>query len=158
MTTNLTTITGSKPSEIDFARCECCRMTEEYTAVYIETVRNLYAGKFICGLCSEAVKYEMFRWGNKKERRIGLDEALAVHMKLCGEFVASPSPKKVDLISAIGEMFRRRLILNLPPSVVASGATTASPRSVAAIEGGEICAAAVIDGGGSCLPALSGGA
>ncbi|XP_010501073.1 PREDICTED: uncharacterized protein LOC104778344 [Camelina sativa] len=158
MTTNLMTVTVSKPSEIDCARCECCCMTEEYTAIYIETVRDIYAGKFICGLCSEAVKYEMFRWGNKKERRIGLDEALAVHMKLCGDFVSSPSPKKVDLISVIGEMFRRRLILNLPPSVVASGATTASPRSAAAIEGGEICAAAVIGGGGSCLPALSGGA
>ncbi|XP_006304272.2 uncharacterized protein LOC17900890 [Capsella rubella] len=147
MTTNLTAITESKPSEIVLARCECCCMTEEYTAEYIGSVRNIYAGKFICGLCSEAVEYEIMRCRG----RIGVDEALAIHMNLCGEFVSSPSPK-VDLISAIGEMFRRRLILNLP--MVVTSAATASPRSIP--EGGEICAAAVI--GGSCLAALSGGA
>lgn len=150
---NLMAITESKASETDFARCQCCRMTEEYTAAYIESVRSLYAGIFICGLCSEAVKYEIFCSG-EKQRRIGIDEALAIHMRFCGEFVASQSPK-VDFISAIGEMFRRRLVLNLPR--VLTSAAPASPRSISVVDGGDICATAVLGGAGSSLPALSGG-
>ncbi|KAF8090961.1 hypothetical protein N665_0460s0004 [Sinapis alba] len=141
-------IIPTKSSETEFAVCECCGMTEEYTAAYIESLRDLYAGKFICGLCSEAVSYEMFR------RQIGVDEAIAIHVRVCGEFFSSPSPA-VDFISAIGEMFRRRLVLGLP-RVVASASP--SPRSVPVVDGGVVCAAAVIGGAGSCLPALSGGA
>lgn len=141
-------ILAMKSSETEFAMCECCGMSEEYTAAYIESVRDLYAGKLICGLCSEAVSYEMFR------RQIDVDEALAIHTRVCGEFLSSPSPT-VDFISAIGEMFRRRLVLGLP-RVVASAALP-SPRSVPAVDGGVVCAAAVIGGAGSCLPALSGG-
>ncbi|VVA90529.1 unnamed protein product [Arabis nemorensis] len=77
-------------------------MMEEYTAENIQSVRDLFAGKFVCGLCSEAVKYEIFR------RRIGVDEALAIHLRFYSEFFASPSPT-IYFISAIGEMFRRRL-------------------------------------------------
>lgn len=137
----------TKSSETEFVSCELCGMTEEYTAAYMESVRVLYAGKLICGLCSEAVSYEMFR------RQIGVDEAIAIHVKVCGEFLSSPSPA-VDFISAIGEMFRRRLVLGLPRVVTSA---LPSPRSVPAVDGGVICAAAVIGGAGSCLPALSGG-
>lgn len=82
-----------------------------------------------------------------------MDEAIAIHTRVCGEFLSSPSPA-VDFISAIGEMFRRRLVLGLPRVV-----TSALPslRSVPAVDSGVICAAAVIGGAGSCLPALSGG-
>ncbi|KAJ0242365.1 hypothetical protein HA466_0208410 [Hirschfeldia incana] len=137
----------TKSSETEFTRCECCGMTEEYTAAYTESVRGLYDGKLICGLCSEAVSYEMFR------RQIGVDEAIAIHTRVCGEFLSSPSPT-VDFISAIGEMFRRRLVLGLP-RVVASALP--SPRSVPVVDGGVICATAVIGGAGSCVPALSSG-
>lgn len=137
----------TKSSETEFTRCECCGMAEEYTAAYVESVRNLYAGKLICGLCSEAASYESFR------RQIGVDEAVAIHTRVCGEFLSSPSPA-VDFISAIGEMFRRRLVLGLPRVVTSA---LPPPRSVPAVDGGVICAAAVIGGAGSCLPALSGG-
>ncbi|CAH2036637.1 unnamed protein product [Thlaspi arvense] len=148
----IATTTESKSSETENARCECCGMTEEYTAAYIQSVRTLYAGKLICGLCSEAVKYEISRWGIK-QRQVGVEEALALHTRLCCEFVASPSPT-VDFISAIGEMFRRRLILDLPRAVTSA---SPSPMNIPAVDGGAICAAAVIGGAGSCLPALSGG-
>lgn len=136
----------STSSETEFARCECCGMTEEYTAAYIENVRDLYVGKLICGLCSEAVKYEIFR-----DRRIGVEEALAIHVRFCGEFVASPTPT-VDFISEIGEMFRRRIV------GLTSAAAPLSPMIIPTVDGGAICAAAVIGGAVSCLPALSGGA
>ncbi|GMI75706.1 hypothetical protein HRI_001239900 [Hibiscus trionum] len=46
-------------SEVEDAKCECCGMSEECTPEYIERVRSKYMGKWICGLCAEAVKEEM---------------------------------------------------------------------------------------------------
>lgn len=57
--------------------------------------------------------------------------------------------------SAIGEMFRRKLILELPR--LTSASPEIAPASIKAVESGGICAAVVIGGTGSCLPALSGG-
>lgn len=39
---------GSLPtlSEIEIAKCECCGMTEECTAEYIEEMRDKYSGKY----------------------------------------------------------------------------------------------------------------
>lgn len=62
------------------AKCECCGMSEEYTPEYIKRVREKYLGKWICGLCSEAVKEEM-------EKNGGLcKEALETHMSHCVRF------------------------------------------------------------------------
>ncbi|XP_039006940.1 uncharacterized protein LOC120134542 [Hibiscus syriacus] len=43
-------------SEVEDAKFECCGMSEEYTPEYIERIRNKFLGKWICGLCAEAVK------------------------------------------------------------------------------------------------------
>ncbi|KAG8497164.1 hypothetical protein CXB51_008368 [Gossypium anomalum] len=72
-------------SEVDDAKCECCGMSEEYTAEYIERVRNKFLGKWICGLCGEAVKEEM----EKKASNGGnckIEEALNAHMNTCARF------------------------------------------------------------------------
>ncbi|KAF2301165.1 hypothetical protein GH714_020572 [Hevea brasiliensis] len=45
-------------SEVEDAKCECCGMSEECTPEYIDRVRNKFLGKWICGLCAEAVKEE----------------------------------------------------------------------------------------------------
>ncbi|KAJ8452095.1 hypothetical protein Cgig2_016676 [Carnegiea gigantea] len=50
-------------SEAEDAKCECCGMSEEYTPGYIKRVREQFCGKWICGLCSEAVKEEMEKNG-----------------------------------------------------------------------------------------------
>lgn len=67
-------------SEIEDAKCECCGMSEECTQEYIERVREKYLGKFVCGLCSEAVKEEIEKHGGKKE------EAINAHMNACVKF------------------------------------------------------------------------
>ncbi|KAI5004530.1 hypothetical protein ZWY2020_031773 [Hordeum vulgare] len=36
--------------------CECCRIAEECTPTYIGRVRAHFHGKWVCGLCAEAVK------------------------------------------------------------------------------------------------------
>lgn len=68
-------------SEVEDAKCECCGMSEECTPEYIERVRNKFSGKWICGLCAEAVKEEMEKNGGKSR-----DEALNTHMNACARF------------------------------------------------------------------------
>lgn len=48
-------------NEVQFAKCECCGLTEECTEAYIARVRERNQGRWICGLCAEAVKDEMVR-------------------------------------------------------------------------------------------------
>ena len=67
-------------SEVEDAKCECCGMSEECTPEYIEKVRSRFSGKWVCGLCSEAVKEEMVKNGGKR------DEALSSHMSACARF------------------------------------------------------------------------
>uniref|UniRef100_A0A2N9FPX9 DUF1677 domain-containing protein n=1 Tax=Fagus sylvatica TaxID=28930 RepID=A0A2N9FPX9_FAGSY len=67
-------------SEVEDARCECCGMSEECTPEYIAKVRNKFFGKWICGLCTEAVKEEVEKNGGKRE------EALSTHMSACVRF------------------------------------------------------------------------
>ncbi|XWS18956.1 hypothetical protein CRYUN_Cryun32bG0089400 [Craigia yunnanensis] len=67
-------------SEVEDAKCECCGMSEECTPESIERVRNKFRGKWICGLCAEAVKEEMEKIGGK------IEEALSAHMNTCARF------------------------------------------------------------------------
>ncbi|OIT28778.1 PREDICTED: uncharacterized protein LOC109212219 [Nicotiana attenuata] len=67
-------------SEVENAKCECCGMSEEFTHEYIDKVRKKYSGKWICGLCVEAVKEEAEKNGGKNE------EALSSHMSACSKF------------------------------------------------------------------------
>ncbi|KDP34164.1 hypothetical protein JCGZ_07735 [Jatropha curcas] len=67
-------------SEVEDAKCECCGMSEECTPGYIKKVGEKYLGKFICGLCAEAVQQEMEKNGGKRE------EAVNEHMSACVKF------------------------------------------------------------------------
>ncbi|KAJ8480270.1 hypothetical protein OPV22_023997 [Ensete ventricosum] len=67
-------------SEVEDAKCECCGMSEECTPEYIRRVREKFSGKWVCGLCSEAVKEEMVKKGGKRQR------ALEAHMSVCVRF------------------------------------------------------------------------
>ncbi|RDY12254.1 hypothetical protein CR513_02976, partial [Mucuna pruriens] len=67
-------------TEVVDAKCECCGMCEECTPEYIERVRDKFLGKWVCGLCAEAVKEELEKNGGKKE------EALSSHMSACVRF------------------------------------------------------------------------
>ncbi|KAL2516228.1 hypothetical protein Fot_30199 [Forsythia ovata] len=67
-------------SEIEDAKCECCGMSEECTPEYVGQVRDKFSGKWICGLCAEAVKEETEKNGGNRE------EALNSHMHACVRF------------------------------------------------------------------------
>uniref|UniRef100_A0A5B6YZC1 DUF1677 family protein n=1 Tax=Davidia involucrata TaxID=16924 RepID=A0A5B6YZC1_DAVIN len=91
--------------EVEFAKCDCCGLTEECTQAYIDRIRERYQGKWICGLCAEAVKDEIVRC----ERLSSTEEALTRHMNFCKKFISAgpPSNPTVHLISAMRQILRR---------------------------------------------------
>lgn len=93
--------------ELEIVKCDCCAFTEECTPAYIHAVREKHEGRWLCGLCSEAIKDEISR----SERDIGSEEALNRHMNFCKKFrSAGPPPDMTDeLISNMKQLFRRSL-------------------------------------------------
>ena len=114
---NLFTVEGGKLAaltiELDFTKCDCCGLMLECTLAYIETIRERYQGKWICGLCAEAVKDEMMRC----ERLINAEEALTRHLNFCKKFSSSTPPPDptIHLIAAMRQLLRR--ILESPKSL-----------------------------------------
>ncbi|XP_047966968.1 uncharacterized protein LOC125211284 [Salvia hispanica] len=92
-----------KPAAV-VARCECCGLTEECTEAYVELVRERYSGRWICGLCAEAVKEEMARIGS-------CEEALDRHLNFCRNFKNLCPPKRPteELIAAVKQVLLRSL-------------------------------------------------
>jgi hypothetical protein len=135
--------------------CECCGFTEECTAPYISSVRARYGGRWICGLCGDAVAEEVAR----ASPPLSPAEALDRHARVCGQgrraSTAPPSPGDDELIAALRLLLRRRLGSPSPPRMVRS--TPSSPRRDAAVS----AAAAVVTrprtgaGGGSLARAES---
>ncbi|KAL7606862.1 uncharacterized protein LOC111902715 [Lactuca sativa] len=93
--------------EVEFAECDCCGLTEECTPAYMERIRERYQGKWICGLCGEAVKDEIVR----SERLITTEEAMTRHMTFCRASKSSGPPPNpaVHLIAAMRQILRRSL-------------------------------------------------
>lgn len=96
-----------KATEVAFAKCECCSLTEECTEEYIKRVRDRYSGRWICGLCAEAVKDELLR----SPQKIGNEEALNQHMNFCKKFrnLSPPKNPTEDLISAVKQLLFKTL-------------------------------------------------
>ncbi|XP_057957756.1 uncharacterized protein LOC131150802 [Malania oleifera] len=94
-------------SEDEFAKCHCCGLTEECTPEYIARVRERYQGRWICGLCAEAIEVEILR----SEGMIGAEEALDRHINFCKQFESSSPPSRPteDLISAVKQLLLRSL-------------------------------------------------
>ncbi|KAB5545017.1 hypothetical protein DKX38_013129 [Salix brachista] len=87
--------------EIESVQCECCELKEDCTQEYIRQVKAKFDGKWICGLCSEAVRDEVSR-GKKQS---GMEEAVRAHMSFCGKFNSNPAVKVAD---GMKQMLRRR--------------------------------------------------
>uniref|UniRef100_A0A7N0V1F2 DUF1677 family protein n=1 Tax=Kalanchoe fedtschenkoi TaxID=63787 RepID=A0A7N0V1F2_KALFE len=90
--------------EIEIVKCECCGLKEDCTLEYINGVRANFEGKWLCGLCSEAVRDEVMR-GNKKKPYGSMEEAVKAHMSFCGKFGSNPAVRVAD---AMRQMLRRR--------------------------------------------------
>ncbi|XP_057737700.1 uncharacterized protein LOC130954944 [Arachis stenosperma] len=102
---------------VSSVKCYCCGLTEECTPRYIDRVRERYEGRWICGLCAEAVKEETL----KSRRDISTDEALKRHVSFFQEFRSSSSSSgPQDLILAMKQLLLRSLD---------SSSSSSSPRS-----------------------------
>lgn len=101
------TIKVKSQTEFELAECGCCGLKEECTPAYIARVREKYEGRWICGLCAEAVKDETVR----SDADISTDEALDRHLKFCEKFRSESPPVNPaeDLISAMKNLLRRSL-------------------------------------------------
>lgn len=123
-------------SEVEDAKCECCGMSEECTPAYIHRVREKFSGKWICGLCSEAVKGEVEKNGGK------LDEALNAHMSVCVRFnrIGRTHPVLFQA-EAMREILRK--------SRLEGRAKSTSPRERESVKRGSITRSS------SCIPAIT---
>ncbi|KAJ8498522.1 hypothetical protein OPV22_009074 [Ensete ventricosum] len=110
--------------EVEFAACDCCGLMEECTPAYIAGVRERHGGRWICGLCAEAVQDEIRRSGPL----ISLEEAMGRHASFRRSFrsaeAAAVDPAE-QLISAVRQLLRRNLD---SPRAVRS--TPGSPRTM----------------------------
>ncbi|RZC86046.1 hypothetical protein C5167_026713 [Papaver somniferum] len=91
--------------EFEFVKCNCCGMTEECSQEYIEKIRERYQGKWVCGLCSEAIDEEIIK------KRICIEEAVNRHEDFYKKFSCSspPTSPNLDLIFAIKQLCRKTL-------------------------------------------------
>ncbi|CAN6194863.1 unnamed protein product [Urochloa humidicola] len=122
--------------EVEQAKCECCDMSEEYTPEYIRGVRSRFAGRWVCGLCAEAVTEEAEKSG------AGVEEALKAHMGVCKRFNGFGRTHPVlHQAEAMREILRRRAKLG-PRS-----RSSINPREVRGV-----AAAAGIARSSSCMP------
>ncbi|KAK1627245.1 hypothetical protein QYE76_001560 [Lolium multiflorum] len=103
--------------EVEAARCECCGFTEECTPEYIAAVRAEYLGRWVCGLCAEAVGDEVRRAGSGA---ITTAEALDRHGRFAREAPRAPGKAAEELVAAVSRLLRR--CLDSPP------ASPAAPR------------------------------
>ena len=91
--------------EVEQVKCECCEHIEECTPTYIAHVKSLFCGKWICGLCGDAVNEEYIKAsGNYNVNEGGhsyiLENALESHMSVCRQFNV-----KVGTKGAINEKY-----------------------------------------------------
>ncbi|KAK8930752.1 hypothetical protein KSP39_PZI016489 [Platanthera zijinensis] len=138
------------PGEPNFASCECCGLLEECTPAYIVRVRDRYYGRWICGLCAEAVKDEIVRAGG----RITGEEALARHLRFSSDFrfrdLCQHQAKSAEhLIAAMRQLLRRGL------ESTRSLSTPASPRR-RKDEGGDGVGKPSLTRSDSCFPTIAG--
>ncbi|WOL20537.1 hypothetical protein Cni_G29342 [Canna indica] len=110
-------VSESKP-EVESIECECCGLSEDCTPTYITRIKEFFDGKWICGLCSEAVKEQMKRAVAPTTK----EEALESHMALCKKFNRnirlnpnlSLAVSMRDVVRKIGS--ERRTVKDLPPA------------------------------------------
>ncbi|KAK8505316.1 hypothetical protein V6N12_067284 [Hibiscus sabdariffa] len=65
------------------AECECCGLKEDCTADYITSVKGCHCGKWVCGLCSEAVKERLLNGG---PAAAAMENAVTSHREFCQKF------------------------------------------------------------------------
>ncbi|KAH7299053.1 hypothetical protein KP509_25G070500 [Ceratopteris richardii] len=121
----------SSATHEEHVKCECCGLTEECTPAYIAHIRDVFCGRWVCGLCAEAVKEEYER-GTDNEEESSMESALNAHMSVCMQFAKKGKDKEEtvpDVAAAMTRLLRRSMDGSMSPrSVPSSPRRTASSR------------------------------
>ncbi|KAJ4767975.1 DUF1677 family protein (DUF1677) [Rhynchospora pubera] len=89
--------------QIKQINCDCCGMSEECTHGFISGVRKIFCGKWVCGICSEAVKEIV-----KRQPNMTMEEALESHISVCMNFSNTTRLNpKLSFASAMRDIARR---------------------------------------------------
>ncbi|XP_047313095.1 uncharacterized protein LOC124916425 [Impatiens glandulifera] len=91
--------------EIESVKCECCGLKEECSEEYIMQVKGDFNGKWLCGLCSEAVRDELIVGRRKSNiKQFEMYDAVKAHMSFCGKYKSNPAIRVAD---GMRKMLRR---------------------------------------------------
>ncbi|XP_061361791.1 uncharacterized protein LOC133305553 [Gastrolobium bilobum] len=105
-TSTVITVKTVSQVEVECVKCDSCGFTEECTLSYISRLRQRYQGKWLCGLCVEAVKDEVVR----SEKLITIEEAIERHSSFCRDFRSSTPLKETEHpIFAMSRILRKNL-------------------------------------------------
>jgi len=116
-------LTTDETNEVERVNCECCGMAEDCTPSYISQIRENYCGKWLCGLCMEAVREKQ-----RKYQEFTIEQALEAHMAICKQFNSNTRVNpKLSLADAMINFARRRS--QLRDAGRASGAPTRPART-----------------------------
>lgn len=119
---------AEEQEEFGSTACYCCGLTEECTAAYVAAVRARFGGRWICGLCAEAVEEEICR----SARLISLEEALQRQASFCLSFRSAALPPAADacddLITVVRRLIRRSL--GSTPRLLRSSSDTTSRKGI----------------------------
>lgn len=90
-------------NEVEEVECSCCGIKEECTKHYILEVQKCFSGKWVCGLCSEAVKERVLKFPNTT-----IDKALDFHKEFCDSFNATTRLNpKLSLTTSMRKIARK---------------------------------------------------
>ena len=107
--------------------CVCCGLEEECTGEYIGGVRAYFGGRWLCGLCSESVKYEAGR--SKRAAVMGVEEAVRAHMAFCRMLRRGGPAERVA--EGMCQMLRRRTACGKCQVAMPSSSSRTTPAPVA---------------------------
>jgi hypothetical protein len=84
--------------------CTCCGLREECTPAYAAGVRARYGGRWLCGLCGDAVSEEVAAGGGSV---LEVEAAIARHAAFCQALDGRRTPVTAErLIAAVRRLLR----------------------------------------------------
>ncbi|KAF0891329.1 hypothetical protein E2562_009491 [Oryza meyeriana var. granulata] len=92
--------------EVEWAECACCGLREECTPTYAAGVRARYGGRWLCGLCGEAVGEELTAAGAGSVVVEELEAAIARHAAFCRALGCRSPAAAERLIAAVRRLLR----------------------------------------------------
>ncbi|KAL5219386.1 hypothetical protein ABZP36_020070 [Zizania latifolia] len=105
---------GVAAAEVEWAECACCGLREECTPTYAAGVRAQYGGRWLCGLCGEAVAEELSAGAGS----VLVEAAIARHAAFCRALGCRSPAAAERLIAAVRRLLRAGEVKNKEKAVV----------------------------------------